>query len=156
MAKRKYNWEKIDVLYAVGDMSLRELADSEGIPFHTLAAHARRSKYSEKRTEYKRLVLEKAKDSMAERDAGVIETLMTAAEKLAILLEQYVLDDATLHNYIIGGAEVRLEKLDTKALCNLSGVLRDVAATLKILQPDQTVTNDCQGVIILSERMEEQ
>ena len=152
MSRVKYDWLKIDFEYITGDMSLHEMADEKGIPFHTLAAHARKAKYAEKRTEYKQLVLSKLRKEMSKHDADAISDIMTATEKAIKLVGLYIADDATLHNYVIGQKEIRLDKMDTKALRNMSGTIRDLVCVLKILNPDTTENTDQpQGVIIMPE-----
>ncbi len=155
MSKRKYNWEMIDTKYAIGDMSLHELADAEGIPYYTLAAHARKAKYADMRADYKQLVLSKVKENMSERDVDAIGDLKTATEKIIMVIDAHIADDATLHNYVTGQTETRLNKLDTKALRNLAGALRDVACVLKILNPDPESGGDQDAVVIIPGREEE-
>ena len=156
MNRRKHNWTKIDLAYIVGDMTLHELADSEGISFNTLANHAKRAKYTEKREEYKKMVLQKLAKITANRDADAIRDLMTATEKAIGLLNMYIADDATLHNYVTGQTEVRLDKMDTKAMRNMSGALRDIACVLKTLYPDSTDgSGDGQDVVIMPDRESE-
>ncbi|MBR2085908.1 MAG: hypothetical protein IJ906_02015 [Oscillospiraceae bacterium] len=157
MGKNKYDWLKIDMAYITGDMSLKDLSEEMGIPLRTIETRARKIKYFDRRSEYRKMVLEKVAKRTSSRDAAAVGDLMTATEKAINMIDQYMTDDATLHNYVIGQTETRLDKLDTKALRNMSGALRDVACVIKILYPDNSEPGDDQkGVVLMPDREEEE
>lgn len=156
MGRRKYDWERIDLVYITGDMSLKDLSASEGIPLRSVEARARKIRYADKRAEYKRIVVKKVEQNMCRRDANAISRLITATEKAAAVLEKHMDDDATIYEYAAGKNGVSLKKLDTKALRNMTGALRDAASALRILFPDQVENSeDEQGVVIMPDREDE-
>lgn len=155
MGKRKYDWQDIDLKYITGDMSLHELADLTGIPYHTIVAHARKVRYFDQRAEYKKTVLRKAARELSKRDANYLNSIITVTEKAIAILDEHMTDDATLHNYVIGGEEKRLNKMDTKAFRNMCGSLRDVAYAMKALYPDNEGGDENQQSVIIMPDKEE-
>jgi hypothetical protein len=157
MGKRKYDWERIDLVYITGDMSIKDLAASEGIPLRSVEARARKIRYADKRAEYKRIVVRKVEQSMCRRDANAISSLITATEKAAAVLEKHMDDDATIYEYAAGKNGNNLKKLDTKALRNMTGALRDAASALRFLFPDQAENSEeSQGIVIMPGREDEE
>lgn len=158
MGRRKYDWERIDLVYITGDMSLKDLAAAEGIPLRSVEARARKIRYADKRAEYKRIVVKRAEQNMCRRDVNAISSLITATEKAASVLERHMDDGETIYEYAAGGKGSKLKKLDTKALRNMTGALRDAASALRILFPDQTENsaNELQEVVIMPDRESEE
>jgi len=51
--KPKYDWDKIEALFVTGDMSMNDLAASEGVPVTTLYTNASDRNWTKKRQEYR-------------------------------------------------------------------------------------------------------
>ena len=157
MGKTKYDWTKIKLQYVTGDMSLQELAAEVQIPIDTLKKHAKADRYTEERAEYKRTVLKKVLSNMGQKDARAIDDSMTATNKAIALLNNCMTDDAALYNYVIGKSELRFKKVDTRALRNMVGALRDVACVLKTIYPDNTEPSiEQSGVVIMPDQCSEE
>lgn len=55
--KPKHSWEEISARYITGDMSLNELADSEGVNVKTLYSHSSDENWAQKREKYRKKLL---------------------------------------------------------------------------------------------------
>ena len=94
---------------------------------------------------------------MGQKDARAIDDIMTATNKAIALLNNCMTDDAALYNYVIGKSELRFKKVDTRALRNMVGALRDVACVLKTIYPDNTEPSiEQSGVVIMPDQCSEE
>lgn len=154
----KYDWAKIEQEYVSGKMTMEGLAKKYGIPNSSFRKYANGHKFKEKRTEYGQKVAERALARAQARDARTLGNLSSALDKAARLLNKYVADEKTLHTKIVNHMdgsleEVKVEKLDTKALRDMTAAMREVSAAIKLLQPEkESDTGDREGVIVLTER----
>jgi len=136
---------------------MEKLAGKYGIPDSTFRKYANVHKFRDKRTEYAQKVAEKALARAQARDARTLGNLSSALDKAARLLNKYVADEKTLHTRIVSHMdgeleEVHVEKLDTKALRDMTAAMREISAAIKLLQPeDSGQTEERTGVIMMPE-----
>lgn len=154
----KYDWEKIEQEFISGKSTMEAMARKYQIPLNTFYKRAKVRKFSEKRENYAKRVQEKALARAQARDARTLGNLSSALDKAARLLNKYVADEKTLHTKIVNHMdgsleEVKVEKVDTKALRDMTAAMREVSAAIKLLQPEkESDTVEREGVIVLTER----
>ena len=158
----KYDWTKIEHEYVTGKASMEALAKKHKIPINTFYKHAKEAEFSKKREKYTKTIQEKALARAAAREAKTIDDLKSAAGKAAKLLSKAFGDEATLHNelgYVHGRpVEERMDRLNTKALRDLPGAVKDLAAVLQAFgatEREETQAETGNNVLVLAEREDE-
>ena len=155
----KYDWEKIEQEFISGKSTMEALARKYQIPLNTFYKRAKVRKFSEKRENYARRVQEKALARAQARDARTLGNLSSALDKAARLLNKYVADEKTLHTKIVNHMdgsleEVKVEKVDTKALRDMTAAMREVSAAIKLLQPDAGGPGGEEGGVVMMPEQE--
>lgn len=153
----KYDWEKIEQEYVSGKMTMEKLAEKYKISISTFQKKAIERKFTEKRRKYAEKVQEKALARAQARDARTLGNLSSALDKAARLLNKYMTDENTLHGRIVNHMdgkieEVRVEKLDTKALRDMTSALREATAAMQLIRPNGAQEEEQGGVVVLPER----
>ncbi len=167
MPKAKYDWGKIELEYIRGNMTGEVLCKKYQISKGTFESRSAERKFSEKRRKYQESVQEKALARACAREAKALSRILGAAEKAAALLDKHMKDEDTLKNWLYTDKETgepnekRLKKLDTKAVREMTGAMRDTVAALTMMaeRKDKQQTADKQGsggVILLPERDEDE
>ena len=156
-----YDWDRIEHEYVTGKGTMEALARKYGIKLSSFYRRAEVRKFAEKREKYTNSVREKALTRAREREIRTLTNLGSALDKAAKKLNNYIADEDTLHGRVAvtldGVQEYRTKKLDTKAVRDLTAAMKEVAAALKLITPDETRTEETQaGVIILAQREDEE
>ena len=156
-----YDWDRIEHEYVTGKGTMEALARKYGIKLSSFYRRAEVRKFAEKREKYANQVREKALTRAREREIRTLTNLGSALDKAAKKLNNYIADEDTLHGKVVNHMdgsieEIRTKKLDTKAVRDLTAAMREVAAALKLITPDETKTEETQaGVIVLAQREDE-
>lgn len=161
MRRQKYDWDKIEQAYVRGKMTGEELCAMYQIPLSTFRERSAERKFSDKRKKYREDTQQKALARACAREAKALARTLGAAEQAAKLIEKHMKDEDTLKNWLWTDKESgevnekRLKKLDTKAVREMAGAMRDIVATLTMMQESREQDKaDGQGggVILLPER----
>ena len=170
--RRSYNWESIRAEYVTGDMSLRQLARDHDMPFSTLKKHLETHDFAKERDAYRRRVAQKATEDAERRDVAALSRLMTATERATDIVGDAMTND-TIYGYLStklaendeetgekkpGGLTItKLPKADTRAIVNLTSAIKNLALTIKTINPDATAADGQQnGVVIIPNRLSEE
>ena len=163
MPKAKYDWDKIEREYVRGKMTGEDLCAMYQISKSAFEKRSTERKFLEKRRKYAESMQEKALARACAREAKALSRILGAAEKAAALLDKHMKDEDTLKNWLYTDKETgelsekRLKKLDTKAVREMTGAMRDTVAALTMMaeRKDKQQVTDKQGsggVILLPER----
>ena len=163
MPKAKYDWDKIEREYVRGKMTGEDLCAMYQISKSAFEKRSAEGKFLEKRRKYAESMQEKALARACAREAKALSRILGAAEKAAALLDKHMKDEDTLKNWLYTDketgelSEVRLKKLDTKAVREMTSAMRDTVAALTMMaeRKDKQQGTDKQGsggVILLPER----
>lgn len=134
------DWEKMETAYITTSQSYRALAEQFGLSVHAVANYGKAHNWTGKRKEYRAHVVEQAVAMAADRDAGKLAKLISAADKASEAVERALADEKQLYRYIITektaeGSEQTNEyifnKTDTKALRNMVACLKDLTAVIR-------------------------
>ncbi|MBR3293403.1 MAG: hypothetical protein IKI69_03125 [Oscillospiraceae bacterium] len=126
------NWTAIEALYVQGDMSLRDLAQRQGVSLSALKKRASAQGWSEKRRVYREQTARAEPETG--KDGGDLEKLICATEKLTDAALRALNDEEQFCRWIVsdgGGAAKSTEervfrKIDTKSLKEMAGVLKEL------------------------------
>ena len=145
-------WTEIEKAYVEGKLSLQALAQKCRVSYSALSKRAARDKWSEKRRAWRRGVRNEAARQGGERSGEKLASLMRATELAMETVLRALEDDEQFKRYLVtvrqgsgvSQTEERLfDKIDTKALKELTGVLRDLTALARdfygIRTPSQSV-----------------
>lgn len=135
----KIDWVKLETLYVSGNMSLRELARSEGVSLSTLSGVSAREEWSRKRTQYRDKVKARSLARAQARGAKKLDRMIKAVEKTADMAMKALEDKDQFRRYIVTegsegcmeSTEKVFEKLDTKALKEYAAAMRDLSGMLR-------------------------
>lgn len=167
MPGKKYDWRKIELDYIRSEKTAEDICSMYQIPINTFRHRITERKLLEEREKYAKSMREKALARACAREAKALSRILGAAEKAAALLDKHMKDEDTLKNWLYTDKETgelsekRLKKLDTKAVREMTGAMRDTVAALTMMaeRKDKQQVTDKQGsggVILLPERDEDE
>ena len=131
------NWTEIEAQYIAGEMSQKELAESLGISYSTLAKVATANKWSVKRKKFRQKVANKGLERAGARIAKKLAKLADGTELLIDAALKALGDEQQFYRYIVTDGvgegvgvtkEKIFQKLDSKALRDVTAALRDLTA----------------------------
>lgn len=158
---RGVDWKKLEIEYASTEISYAKMAKKYGIPPRVIAYHAKNKKWVEKRKKYKDKLATKAVNMAAEADAKKLAKVITSADKMADVIEKVFQDTEQFHRHIVQtrdgdqwDAEERVfEKIDTKAIRDMTASLKDLTSVLRSLHNLPTV-QELESMQLARERLE--
>lgn len=145
------DWNAIKSEYITTGISYRKLAEKWGVSFRTLGDRAMREKWTEERNKYRDSVgkrtVQKVREKTASSAAKKLVKLQQAADSLADVIDGVFEDADQFHRHIIQtrdgdtwDADCRtMDKVDTKAIKDLTGALKDLAYVMRNIYDIPTV-----------------
>ncbi len=140
------DWNAIRAEYITTNISYRKLAEKAGVPFRTLADHARKESWAQGREKHRNSVVNKTVQKVAKKTAGdnakKLLKLMEATDKIGEVLTDALDDPEQFKRHIITTGlgkgvtivECRVEdKYDSKAIRDFTATLKDLAHTMRDL-----------------------
>lgn len=141
MAKpNSVDWAPIKTEYVTTHCSYRELGEKYDVSIAQISRVSRREHWAEQRERYVQKCFRKTEEKAANREATRLSRLIAATTKAIDVAMEAFEDDKQFNRYIItdgigGGATETTEqifsKVDTKALKDLTGVLKDLTALMR-------------------------
>lgn len=134
------DWKKIETEYITTLKSYRDLAAQFDISFRSVCVYGKDHSWTDKRKKYRENVVAKAVAKTADREAGKLAKLISAADKASEAVERALSDEKQLYRYIVTeknaeGAEETNEyifkKTDTKALRDIVACLKDLTTVIR-------------------------
>ena len=146
------DWTEIETVYIAGNMSLRELAKQQGVSYSSLSKIATKRKWAAKRQRERDKLASATLGRARARNQRKLEKLISATERAMDTALSALEDEQQFRRYIVSEGrgegvssteEKIFDKIDTKALKELTGVLRDLTALARdfygIRTPSQSV-----------------
>lgn len=141
MAKKgKVDWEKIRIEYVTTRCSYRQLSEKYGVAIGNISKVSVRERWKEQRERFVHDVYKKAEEKEKRSQVDRLARLTKATTKAVDVAMKALEDDRQFNRYIIsegigGGAtettEREFAKVDTKALKELTGVIKDLTALMR-------------------------
>ena len=133
------NWEAVKTEYITTDTSQRKLAAKYGIPLSNITRRCKAEKWVEQREQYKGTVTAKAVKKSATRDANRLARLMDTTTKAIDVAAKAFEDEQQFNRYLVETGpksnrktvEKTFAKVDTKALRDLTAVLKDLTGLMR-------------------------
>jgi IS30 family transposase len=131
------DWTEIETMYIAGNMSQKELAESLNISYSTLSKMATENKWSAKRKKFREKTANKGLERAGARISRKLAKLAEGTERLIDVALKALGDEQQFYRYIVTDGmgegvsvtkEEIFEKLDAKALKDVTAALRDLTA----------------------------
>lgn len=131
------DWTPIRNEYVTTKVTYRQLSAKYGVAIGNISKVAIREQWKEQRERYVQKAYKKAEEKAANQEANRLARLISATTKAIDVAMEAFEDDKQFNRYIVtdsigGGAtetsEKEFAKVDTKALKDLTGVLKDLTA----------------------------
>lgn len=135
MKDKPIDWCGIKTAYVTGNKSYAALAMEMNISKSAIAFRARKEKWGNARDAFRNRVVEKAVNERVDEEARGLMSLLDAAEHLAGALSVALQDEKQLFRRIARNPEGDGgdDQLDTHAIRNLTGALKDMSQLLRNL-----------------------
>lgn len=159
------DWTAIKAEYITGTISYRKLADNWGVSFRTLSDRALREGWKEARDKHRNNVVEKTVQKVASRQATTTANklcdLQEAADNMGRVIAEIFADSEQFHRHIVteglGMGETKVverqyKKVDTKAIKDLTGAIKDLAAVMRNIY-DLPTAQEQAAMDIAAERL---
>lgn len=133
MNNKHIDWCGVKTAYVTGSKSYAALALEMNISQGAIALRARKEKWGDARAAFRDNVVKKVVEEHAEKEAKGLVKLLDAAEQMAGALSEALRDKDQLLHSIAQSSDEAWEgnKLDTRAIRDLTGALKDMAQTLR-------------------------
>lgn len=133
------DWKQIKTEYITTDTSYRKLAKKHNIPMSTLTRIAIKEQWVEARERYKNKVVAKTVEKMANKEANKLAKIRTAADNMADVVTEIFDDPEQFHRHLVqvgvgksfDTVERVYNKIDTKAIKDITATLKDLSAVLR-------------------------
>lgn len=133
------DWKKIKTEYITTDISQRKLAAKYNIPLSNITRRCKAEKWVEQREQYKSTVTAKAVEKTANKNANRLARLMATTTKAIDVAARAFDDEQQFNRYLVetGPKDYRetveqtFAKVDTKALRDLTTVLKDLTGLMR-------------------------
>lgn len=159
------DWNAIKSEYITGTISYRKIAEEWGVSFRTLSQRAKREGWKAARDNHRENVVSKAVQKVENRkiseNANHLLKLRDAADNMSVIIEKVFNDTAQFYRHIItegvgmGVSKVEertFKKMDTKAIKDLTGAIKDLAVVMRNLYDLPTI-QEKSAMDIAAERL---
>lgn len=138
------DWERAEAEFVTTDASYRQIAKPLGISYATVGRYAIAHDWLAKRAEYRKTVHEETVSIFPElahkkaaENAAHLRKLYDSTDKMVQVLDQVFADADQFHRYVVrtpaGATEKRFEKMDTQAIKDITGALKDLVTVLRAI-----------------------
>ncbi len=154
-------WHRIRHAYITGSMGQKALAEQFGVSARELSRRSAEEGWVDARAEFRARAAAKAIDRAVDEEADKLEAVRSVADTLAGQLAAIMTDADQLHMYTAvcrdaGGVdrivEKRLDSVNTKALRDVVGALRELTTVLRNLHGIQTA-GEAEAARIAAEKL---
>lgn len=159
---RKHDWEKIKTEYVTGEMSYAQLADKYKISRTQFNQKACKDKWFDARKEYRKKVVTKTTDKIANAEAKQMAKLQGIACNLSGMIDEVSKKSDQMYKHIVTsrnelGAEwtevKELDKADTKMIRDLVAATKDLTSIMRNLYGIPTLQEE-QQLALAREKLE--
>lgn len=140
------DWEAVQSEYITTDQSLEELGRKHGIPRSTIQLRSGKEGWVAKRKAFKKKAVETAVECAVADEADRLGKIINAAQSMAGVIEDVFKDAKQFHRHLVtdtyigddGSKEIltvekQFEKVDSRAVKDLTGALKDMTLVLRNL-----------------------
>lgn len=142
----QHDWDRIRAEYVAGKCSYAQLAQEHGMLKSQLGKRARAEDWPAQREAYRKRVADAAIRKRRYKDTEQLEGLISAGEKMVVVLQRVMQDDHQFNRYVDTAYEKDAtgqlhhvktdyvsDKVDTKALANATRALSEMTRVMRNL-----------------------
>ena len=161
-----FDWDAVRTTYVTTLLTLAQLAKQYGLKKHTVEERCRREGWVAARAEFRLRATCRAVDAAVDVEADRLAGLIRAAESMVKVIEGVYLDKQQFHRHLVTDTtideygckssvtvEKQFDKVDTKALKELSGAIKDMTYAVRNLNNLPTQA-EAEAQRIAAERLE--
>ena len=153
-------WAEMETAYITSQnnkVSYKYLSNQYAIPITAVKRYANRNHWVEKRKKYREALIEKTSAYEREKDVNKLSKLMISADMLSEAIEKVFQDSKQFYRHVIRGAggvqeEVILQKVDSRAIRDMTSCLRDLSTVVRNLY-DLPTLKEQQAQALATERL---
>lgn len=131
------NWDTLKTVYVTTQLSLNDLAKREGLKLHTIQERSRKDGWVAARMAFRAKATEQAMDKAVDEETDRLAKIISAANSMASVIENVYKDDEQFHRHIVldmdSMVEKRFDKVDTKAIRDMTAAIKDMTLVLRNL-----------------------
>lgn len=139
-APKKVRWEKLEKEYVTGDCTYKDLADKYNVSHKEVRVHGASEGWRNKRKEFRAKALQKSLTKSVNNEAERLAKIGIAANHALDVAMKAFEDEHQFNRYIVSTSvgpgmtdmEERIyEKLDTRALKDLTATIKDLTSIIR-------------------------
>lgn len=140
------NWDALKTLYVTTQLSLNDLAKREGMKLHTVQERSRKDGWVAARMAFRAQAAAQAVDEAVDNEANRLIKIINAANSMAAVIEDAFTDPQQFKRHVVVDTiideegskniltvEKQFAKLDSKAIKDFTGALKDMTLVLRNL-----------------------
>lgn len=140
------NWDAVKTVYVTTEMSLPQVSAKFGLKLHTVSERCRKDGWVAARMAFRAQAAAKAVDTAMDVEADRLGKIINAANSMAKVIETMYGDAQQFNRHIVtdtiidedGGKEILtvekvFDKVDTRAIKDMTGALKDMTLVLRNL-----------------------
>jgi len=132
------DWNGIRCEYVTGAMSYKALAKKHRIQPNTLSKRGKEEGWPEQRRKFRDDVAARAIEGAADKEAARLANVIKSADAMGEVMARIFEDADQFHRHIVidgrGASEERMfDKIDTRAIRDLTGAMKDMTFVLRNL-----------------------
>jgi hypothetical protein len=137
------DWDALATEYITGSIGYRKMAEKHDIPFRTIACRALREHWADRKRAHRESVVNTATRKIAKKrgseQANRLMKLQSAAVDMGAVIAKVFEDAQQFHRFLVmvktedtlDTVERVFDKVDTKAIKDLTGAMKDLAYVLR-------------------------
>ena len=135
------DWEAVRLAYISGVKSYRRVANEMGVSYSKIRAHGKDADWPAQRVAYQREAAERAIASGIAQEADRLGKVINAANAMADVIEGVFEDEQQFHRHLVPFRQDKdeetveriFDKVDSRAIKDLTGALKDMTLVLRNL-----------------------
>ena len=136
---RVIDWNRLKVAYVTGNMSYKELAKKHRLQATAVSRKGKEEQWPRLRKEYRQKAADKAIENEVDNEAERLSKLIKAEDAMEDVVVKLFSDAQQFYRHIVidgqGHSEERIfDKVDTRAIRDLTGALKDLTFIRRNLQ----------------------
>lgn len=155
------DWEAVRLAYISSVKSYRQVAREMGVSYSKTREHGRAEDWPAQRVAFQREAAERAIAAGVDQEANRLEKVINAANAMANVIDGVFADEMQFHRHLVSikydkdeeTVERVFDKVDSRAIKDLTGALKDMTLVLRNLYHLPTQA-EIESQRIASERLE--
>ena len=164
--EQTFDWDAVMAAYVSSTKSLAQIAAQFGIKERTIQKRSSEDGWVAARAEFRAKATAKALETAVDVEADRLGKIISAANSMAVVIEDIFTDGKQFHRHLVTDTEIdedgaksiytverEFDKVDTRAIKDLTGALKDMTLVLRNLNNLPTQA-EAEAQRIAAERLE--